>query len=254
MVTVKLLPGLITAYLKPRSITRRILLSCVLASLVIVTACSRDKTSGNSITEVQIQKTDSITIPLPFAYRSFASLKIQSYTRNDTDFAMVADIDHSSLLELDLSNARLHRNIEVSQLKQDRYPVFQFYYLSRDRIAIAKDATNSLYSHDSLFFIVNGEGAADFIDMSESMFRLEGEPRDSSAIAWQHQFSPLIGQGQRIFVPPAAYPSYGWSGVYKNEHNVPFLCYIDMDKNEMQFEVALEKTPDPISSDSIYGH
>jgi len=207
------------------------------------------------IKEVQIQKTDSLTIALPFSYRSFASLKIQHYRRNDTDFAMLADIDHSRLLELDLSHARLHRQMEIAQLKGNRYPVFQFFYLSRDSVLIAADATNSLYRHDSLLLIVNHKGeVSHFVNMSESIFLLQGEPKDSAAISWKHQFTPLMGCQNRIFITPAAHFSYGWSGAYKNEHNIPFLCFLDFDEEELNFEVAVSKTPDPLSSDSIYAH
>lgn len=143
-------------------------------------------------------------IELPIDFNVALNLTVQPYTRNDTDFIMMGDIEGSRLVEIDITNKKFSRAISLERVAAGRYPVFVNHYLNEDTIIILRGISNehSLYADTVMYSIdLNGEynGAYELLN---SPYRLSGMNQDTPQASFFHQFKPMEVSNNRFFVDP----------------------------------------------------
>jgi hypothetical protein len=143
-------------------------------------------------------------IDLPINFNVALNLTVQPYTRNDTDFIMMGDIEGSRLVEIDITNKKFSRAISLERVAAGRYPVFVNHYLNEDTIIILRGISNehSLYADTVMYSIdLNGEynGAYELLN---SPYRLSGMNQDTPQASFFHQFKPMEVSNNRFFVDP----------------------------------------------------
>ena len=119
---------------------------CLLAVLVLLANCS-DKVSLNNEAKtlksvVYFDLNEEHLIELPIDFNVGLNLTVQPFTRNDTDFIMMGDIEGSRLVEIDITNKRFSRALSLPRVAAGTYPVFVNHYLNEDTIIILRGISN----------------------------------------------------------------------------------------------------------------
>ncbi|GAB5557752.1 MAG: hypothetical protein SchgKO_19650 [Schleiferiaceae bacterium] len=184
---------------------------------MLFVSCSheqQEKTLGKSEKTNTTQALDfdfqySNEIQLPFEYDVNQNLTIQLYSRNDTDFVLLGDIEHSQLIEIDLTHETFSRVVPLFKVREDNYPLFAHHYFDKDTIVILRDISNeSGLKHDSLLYSVNLSGEVQVqYRLFNSPFRMDGMDLDSSLASWFHNFQPMLVRGRRLYVDPMPFHS-----------------------------------------------
>lgn len=143
-------------------------------------------------------------ISLPFDFNVAVNLTVQAYTRNDTDFILMGDIEGSRLVEIDISHYRFSRAIALDKIAAGRYPVYAHHYLNPDSIVIFGGISNE-YSlcADSVLYAINLKGETQGIyELQNSPYRLRGMSRKAPQASFYHHFMPMEVAQHRFFVNP----------------------------------------------------
>ena len=143
-------------------------------------------------------------ISLPFDFNVGLNLTVQAYTRNDTDFIMMGDIEGSRLVEIDISNYQFSRAIFLDKIAAGRYPVFVNHYLNADSIVVFGGISNEpRLCADSVLYSINLHGQFNGpYSLINSPYRLSGMDRSIPQASFYHHFMPMEVANRRFFVNP----------------------------------------------------
>ncbi|QNR22765.1 hypothetical protein [Croceimicrobium hydrocarbonivorans] len=193
----------------------------------------------NSKVEFELIR-QSQEINLPFEFNVALNLTIDAYTRNDTDFILLGDIEGRRLIEVDISNEKFSREIKIERIAKGRYPLFTHHYLSPDTIIVLKDISNEHgLVHDSVLFSVNRLGKETAIfNLNQSPFRKMGDSKDSSDATLFHHVRPMEFDGNRYYVVPLPlYSSLSQKEI--NKYGIPEVGFFDFNgTNDITFKAV----------------
>ncbi len=179
-----------------------LLLPILLSSCISPIESNHQKKALN--TTITFELLEEHRIHLPIDFNVGLNLTAQPYTRNDTDFILMGDIEGSRLVEIDISHKKFSKALFLPKVAQDRYPVFVNHYLNKDTILILRGISNE-YSlrADSVLYSINWHGQQNGpYTLVNSPFRLTGMNRDIPQASFYHHFMPMELSDNRFFVNP----------------------------------------------------
>jgi hypothetical protein len=143
-------------------------------------------------------------IDLPINFNVALNLTVQPYTRNDTDFIMMGDIEGSRLVEIDITNKTFSRAIALERVAAGRYPVFVNHYLNEDTILVFRDISNEhRLEADTVLYSINLKGEYNgAYELLKSPYRLSGMDKETPQASFYHHFKPMEISNNRLFVDP----------------------------------------------------
>jgi hypothetical protein len=188
-----------------KAVIRKIFLFIIAGFLVDCSENNSEQSQTGSLkSTISFTLDQEYLIELPIDFNVALNLTVQPYTRNDTDFIMMGDIEGSRLVEIDITNKKFSRAISLERVAAGRYPVFVNHYLNEDTIIILRGISNehSLYADTVMYSIdLNGEynGAYELLN---SPYRLSGMNQDTPQASFFHQVKPMEVSNNRFFVDP----------------------------------------------------
>jgi len=210
---------------------------CTVIAALLITSCNTSIVEDNSVSHLSstldFNLLEERTIELPFDFNVGVNLTIQPYTRNDTDFIMMGDIEGSRLVEVDITNMKFSKAIFLKRVANGRYPVFVNRYLNKDTILVFRGISNehSLQADTVLYSIdLNGNYNGSYT-LLNSPYRLAGMTKEIPQASFYHHFMPMEVASNRLFVNPL--PLFGTKKKStEREIGVHEIGYFDFREND----------------------
>lgn len=159
-------------------------ITTILLSFILLFVSCRNNISEGDILEGEFVLLDSMSIDIQMPY-NFAASNLQVIEKSDgKEYLLINDMQYFKLFEINLTDRKLNRVIDLSSIENLTYRSFQFHYINDDSILIFRDPIFDRQFMDNAFVFVNSEGELfGKVDFSESNFRLKGRQIPDSLLA-----------------------------------------------------------------------